>query len=280
MYDPYGGQTQDQQVSNGILDTGKDILTAPFRPSTYLTNYAINPWAYSHTKGIWTPFETKGSEWKKGFNAVKEAWKDKGAFSGIKTGIGKFGKLVSPFGNYRVGKEFLTTDYKKRVRGRMHTSRLYMVKANNIRMNIHNMEKMGIKGEEISSLREKFMHNFIMSKRMDIKVAKNLKLLRLQTFTKWGIRGAKAGSIIGATMFAWDIASIAAKPLGQALMTGINNVAMDYQQRFMPEMGGQLQLSYLTQTNATERQRAVAAISKSYINGRSAMGNESSLMHS
>ena len=47
----------------------------------------------------------------------------------------------------------------------------------------------------------------------------------------------------------------------------------------MPEMG-KLTSSYLSYGASTERQRAVRAISKGYINGRSAYGQEAAYMHS
>jgi hypothetical protein len=64
------------------------------------------------------------------------------------------------------------------------------------------------------------------------------------------------------------------KPLAQAAIGALNNIATEYQNRFMPEMGGQLALSYMSQGAYTERQRAIQSISKSQINGRSALGQE------
>jgi hypothetical protein len=96
----------------------------------------------------------------------------------------------------------------------------------------------------------------------------------------WGIRADKVGTAVGLAMFACDVGTMIAKPLAQTAMGAIERMASEYSNRFMPEMGGQLQLSYLSQGAATERQRSIQAISKSYINGRSAFGSEGSMMHS
>lgn len=115
-------------------------------------------------------------------------------------------------------------------------------------------------------------------KKIDLSSLRTAK--RTAFLGRTALRAAKVGSYVGAAMLAWDIASIVAAPLAQAGMNIINSAANTFQSRYMPEMGGQLQLSYLSQGAATERQRSIQAISKAYINGRSAFGSEGSMMHS
>ena len=83
-------------------------------------------------------------------------------------------------------------------------------------------------------------------------------------------------------MIAWtmyDIAKMVAEPFGRYLVENVNRVATSWADRYKPEMGGQIALSYMSTGAATERQRAVEAISRSYTNGRSAVGNEAQYMH-
>lgn len=97
---------------------------------------------------------------------------------------------------------------------------------------------------------------------------------------KWGIRGMKAVSAVGATMLVGDVAMMVAEPVGRAIVERSNYLMERVSQRFMPETGGHLNAAYLSYGAATERQRAIQMISKGYINGRSAYGSEASLMHS
>ena len=100
-----------------------------------------------------------------------------------------------------------------------------------------------------------------------------------QSAARWGLRAGKAVGLVGALALTWDITKLTMRPLGEAIMLGAENLATEYQNRFMPELGGRLKMTYLSQGAATERQRAVQAMSKAYINGRSAFGTEAQSYH-
>lgn len=103
---------------------------------------------------------------------------------------------------------------------------------------------------------------------------------------KWGMRVAKFGvlagktvSFIGLASIAWDISKMVAEPLGRGIVGSVNSILNTYSERYNLDIGGKLSLGYLSQGAATERQRAIDAISRSHINGRSIMGSEASMMH-
>ena len=113
-----------------------------------------------------------------------------------------------------------------------------------------------------------------------IKKLNNYKTLSVaRGATKFAIRGAKMVSMFGATMFALDMAKMIGEPVGRAIMSEIDMAAQKWNDRFLPEMGGELQMSYLTRGAATERQRALNAMSKSQITGRSGFGQEAKYAH-
>lgn len=105
-------------------------------------------------------------------------------------------------------------------------------------------------------------------------------LKRAKFWSKAAIGTGKAVSVIGALWLAADVGMMVAEPLGRMLVEQTNAVIDRAQQRFMPELGGKLNAAYLSYGAATERQRALDAISKSHINGRSAYGQEAAFMHS
>jgi hypothetical protein len=102
-YDPYGPQQPEQQITGGSI--AKEIITAPFKPSTYLSTYLMWPGNYSTTKGIWSPVATKGETWKQSFNSVFQKVGDKKVLRASK--IPGALKDLGPFGNNRFGADFL-----------------------------------------------------------------------------------------------------------------------------------------------------------------------------
>ena len=94
-----------------------------------------------------------------------------------------------------------------------------------------------------------------------------------------GIFAMKGFAAVGLVSMMWDITQAISEPIGRAIVSKANSTMEDYKNRFMPEMGGRLAMSYMTSGAATERQRAVQAISKAYINGRSAFGQEAMYAH-
>lgn len=97
---------------------------------------------------------------------------------------------------------------------------------------------------------------------------------------KWGIRGMKAASWVGAMWLFADISMMVMEPVGRFAVEQTNRLMERVSNRFMPELGGTLNAAYLSGAAATERQRAIQAISKSHLNARSAYGTEAMLQHS
>jgi len=111
-----------------------------------------------------------------------------------------------------------------------------------------------------------------------------LSTTNFKRFARYGARGVlTAGKVVagvGAVMGMWDMAKMIGEPVGRYLVENTNRLAQAYQDRYAPELGGKIALSYMTGSAATERQRAIQAISRSYMNGRSAIGNEAQYLHS
>lgn len=283
-YDPYGGQTPEQQLTAGSFT--KDLLTYPFRPSSYLTMMSVNPTMWNSNKGINVPFKRlikdidirSPSVYKRYLKIYgKEgAKKLRGSAAGFarRSAIGLYTLGLSE--SERIGGNFLGRDYSRRIKAVERSAYRKSLKLSNMSTILNDMSRRGFEDKEYLQTYMKEKVSFLKSQ----EKIKNLKVKnRLQGLSKWGLRGAKTASYVGLAMLAWDITAAVVKPAAQLGMNVLNNVAMEYQQRFMPEMGGQLQLSYLSQGAVTERQRAISAISKAYINGRSAFGSEGSLMH-
>ena len=290
QYDPYGSE---QDLSYG--DMIRESATAPLKPSSYLGLYTTLPTMWSTDKGVSLPFAGKyfahGRFAKDRFkSAISETFRmaSKKGFAGWAALAGKATLGIATMG--------LTSSGSGRILGtkalETRISRLQKVRAgyNKKRLDLLNKwinPKLGtaIKPKSLSGKRTiaKFKN---LEKEIDILQKKSTLtketiagLTRRRTLLKWGLRAGKAVSIIGASMFAWDLISMVAEPAGRAAIRGLDNVMTQYQQRFMPELGGRMQMSYLSQGAATERQRAIQAISKSYINGRSAFGSEAQYMH-
>lgn len=279
-YDPYGGQTPEQQLTAGSFT--KDLLTYPFRPSSYLTMMSVNPTMWSPNKGINVPFKRlikdirSPSVYKRYLRMYgKEgAKKLRGSAAGFarRSAIGLYTLGLSE--SERVGGKWLqdkkTPKYKRVIRKQDFKIGMEKAKEEYFMQPKSSKAKWGFKRWQAG-------HN--VKNEIGTFSKRGVKFSTAQKLAKFGLGAAKAGSYIGLAMLAWDITAAVVKPAAQLGMNVLNNVAMEYQQRFMPEMGGQLQLSYLSQGAVTERQRAISAISKAYINGRSAFGSEGSLMH-
>jgi len=98
--------------------------------------------------------------------------------------------------------------------------------------------------------------------------------------------GARAASVAGWGLAMYEVGSLmyqgvnmVANPIAQAGVRAVDQAFSSMASLGNPELGGQLELGFLSQGAATERQRAVQAISKSRINGRSMLGNEGAMMH-
>jgi len=99
---------------------------------------------------------------------------------------------------------------------------------------------------------------------------------------EFGVRAtvfaAKVSSYAAIASLGWQATKMIGNPIGNAAMNAVDN---SYSQlnsinnRDMSTLG----MDFLSQGAATERQRAIQAISKSRINGRSMMGSEAAYMH-
>jgi hypothetical protein len=318
-YDPYGGQTPEQQLNTG--DVIKDSLLYPLKVNSYFEMAKVTPLLYSPTKGIRLPYLKLIKDMKKANILGSIAPKTSLAgltYSKLTVGqkFGNFRKAISPFAKRAFKSSFtlgLTESEHvggslvnaKIVEGRWQTATQKSI--------FNKIMTMGsVPKDRAEQLSAKLAKEAVQKGKVGTfnPFARRVDALDIGMKGKWAatdtlsgvgqkielgslrmvkraaflgrtaLRVAKVGSYVGAAMLAWDIASIVAAPLAQAGMNVINSAANAFQSRYMPEMGGQLQLSYLSQANATERQRSVQAISKAYINGRSAFGSEGSMMHS
>ena len=101
---------------------------------------------------------------------------------------------------------------------------------------------------------------------------------------KLGLRGlvavGKLSAFVSTAMLAADAVKMVATPVVQGGIQAVDNVFSNFTTAGRTELGGSLNYGYLSQGAATERQRAIQAISKSRINGRSLFGQEAQYMHS
>lgn len=92
---------------------------------------------------------------------------------------------------------------------------------------------------------------------------------------RMGMRAAKFAGYASLVAGVIELGMMVGEPLGRAIVSNANSAITSIQNRYMPEMTmGGLQHGFLTQAAATERQRAIEALSKSSLNGRSAFGQE------
>ena len=299
QYDPYGSE---QNLSYG--DMVKDAATMPLKPSSYLGLYATLPTMWSTSKGVAAPFIGKHLEsggWKGVGKAVRSAVTSasKKGFAGwaglaSKSALGVATMGWSSKGTGMVGEKFMSINFNKRIlnaENRMKADLLTRTQG------FYGTGDRATKAADAAFRhfrKEATKGKFNIGKGLGFTLSEEIKSKDLrghyllksalkgknkQLLFKLGMGAGKAVSIIGGAMLAWDLISMVAEPTGRAIVRGLDNVMTQYQQRFMPEVGGKLQMSYLSQGSATERQRAIQAISKSYINGRSAFGQEASYMH-
>lgn len=292
MYDPYGGQLPEQQMNNSI--SIGDVATYGIKPSSYVQMAMVYPGMWSPNKGINVPFKRLAKDISHQFNSAVRLRNNPELAKRYTARFGKPDKLksVSSLVSRGVKGSFLlgmneagyvggdwlnkkeTPIYKRRVNRRDFKIALGEAK----KEYFNSYDPKGL-----NKIKWKLFGRLQAGSRVKDEVGAHvitkMGYSTAQKFARFGLGAAKAGSIVGAGMLAWDLASIVAAPLAQAGMNIINSAANTFQSRYMPEMGGQLQLSYLSQGAATERQKAVQAISKSYINGRSAFGSEGALFH-
>lgn len=94
-----------------------------------------------------------------------------------------------------------------------------------------------------------------------------------------GIAFAKGFAYFELAKLAWDTINMFAEPIGRSMVAQADASLQQFKSIARPELGGSIAMGYMSRGAATERQRALAAISKSQLNARSAMGNEASMLH-
>lgn len=94
-----------------------------------------------------------------------------------------------------------------------------------------------------------------------------------------GMSALKAWSVWEVTKLAASAFTFGAESIGRGIVGTVDNAMGALQQNKEWEFGGNLALTYLNRGAATERQRAIQAISKSRLNARAGLGNEASGLH-
>ena len=89
---------------------------------------------------------------------------------------------------------------------------------------------------------------------------------------------AKLGAYAAGATLMYQAIKMVTNPIGQAVTQSIDSTFNKFNQLTRPELGGQLNLAFLSEGAYTERQRAVQAISRSRMNGRSILGSEAQYM--
>jgi hypothetical protein len=291
-----------EQQTNPI----KDFITSPIKIGTYASMYATLPSMWNTQKGVWVPgigrtLESRGlaKSLGRGIRMGGTTIRRYGKTKGSAMIAGETAKRVFSFGyrggGYVGGKVLNVKNNIGRIEERIASSSLRVgFSEEDVKRISSHLSKSGKrrlprkmrtgKGmDEIlfqKSVYEKTLHR---EKRRLSKyerlLSRNKQSLKLAKMAKIGIGVGKAASIVGLAMFTYDMATMIGEPLGNMAMKAVDNMYTKYKERFMPETGGQLQLSYLSQGAYTERQKALQAISKSNLNARSGLGNEASEVH-
>lgn len=301
-------QAYSDENPASVKNLALDVATAPIKPSTYAWMYTHVPGMWSGTEGVKIPFDITRS--RAAFSVAGKRFKDKKFVSGIghvlKGTVGAF----APFKGDRIGKTNLPGLERKlgvlqsklqrysttRVMTEMEMTQSAIDKAWEYRdlAKHHEIASRYKKGRYVHRMKQverEILDDPKIYKAMigdiDEKISgakKGIGRIKSKIFKakslKWGIRAGKLVSTIGATMFAWDVAKMIGQPLGRAAISEYGSVMDQFNDRFMPELGGRLEMSYLTRGAATERQRALEAMSRSQITGRSAFGQEAKFAHS
>jgi len=141
--------------------------------------------------------------------------------------------------------------------------------------------------ERLSDEFVKEVHSVGVASRRELSsIAKLNRTIGKGAAATWGRRLFKGSMFLGKAtawgMIAGIVLTTAAgltEPIGRGIVGAADKALNAFNNRFMVETGGTLSAGFLSQGAATERQRAVQAISKAYINGRSALGQEAYFMH-
>jgi len=115
-----------------------------------------------------------------------------------------------------------------------------------------------------------------------LRAARNGKvagLVALKGATMAGATIMKGAAIYNVASLMFDAINMIASPISKAGVEAVDSAFNKFASFARPELGGTLNMGFVSYGAATERQRAIQAISKSRINGRSMMGQEAQYMH-
>lgn len=287
-YDAYGGQQEEFNVKSTLADYITPASLIKYK-------YLYDPSTYSATKGLWTPVGGI-ADFKKGFTATRSAFK-KGFWPGIKT-AGKELWYFGPLGkdhraawsdprNLQKAEQALRKTKSDISTSKRRISEINETLAKKARAVPKDTVLRGRAFEH--QIRDYKMYSGKSSKLIAKHTQKitalesKLGSLNLKVFGgKMSEFGLKVGRGVTYGMWAmtlWEMGKMIGEPIGRYIVDNINRVSEEHSNRFSPEMGGKIALGYLSTGAATERQRAVEAISRSYINGRSALGQEAMFLH-
>jgi len=299
-YDPYGSEQEEFNIKNTIKESLNPVSLLKYK-------YMYDPNVYSATKGLWTPFggikefqsayesvsKTKGF-WAKAGQAGKEAWsmgpfgKDHRWFNFAKTHRSTEDLLEDRLFRYH------SRDVMSHLRSRPRLQKAYSRYAakHGFRppermsgnLNLLQQQLARTKGpvlKKVGNIIENTRFKTIQSmerfsnKYHGIRAGTNLT----RRLSKLGLAAGRTFTYFMWASTLWDIGKMVGEPIGRYIVDNVNRVSTAYMERFSPDMGGKIALGYLSTGAATERQRAIQAISKSYINGRSMLGTEAELLH-
>jgi len=306
-YDPYAGEVPMQAVED-VMTVGSIAREVTNPINWLLWKYQYDPRTYSLSKGLSVPFGKTMAKYGFGntVSMMPDIWKvntvGKG-FLGTVKGTHKTLKNIG--GSFYWGKDYFSDDWLK-------NAKLDRAKAQSTLKNIARTDRR-FKRQELLLLKNSLRPRPVLNPYETIKLNKRERLLKssiakyteasaardatktaafktisdanfkigARTLLKWGVLAPlKVFAGVGAITTAWDVSKMVGEPIGRYLVENANRVGTAWQNRFAPEMGGKIAMSYMATGAATERQRAIEGISRSYINGRSALGNEAQLLHS
>jgi len=300
--DPY---TAYDDKGMSPIDLGVDILAAPFKPSTYMWTYTHMPSLWSGTKGLALPFSKEAAS--KALGAAGKAFGQGRIFAGLGHTL-TLPTALRPFGGTRVLADQIGQNQKLL---QFYTEKRLATIGPRIQVRQEKIQKIvtkfktrlsemkGTKG--VVSMHSKAKASFVRYRALSrrwipqhqkaiaqlqkkgaqyaSKVASLQNKIAIGRLAKFGIQAGKAVAVVGALSFAWDIAKMVGEPIGRAVVSELDTALSTWNERFMPELGGRLEMTYLTQGAATDRQRALNAMSKAQITGRSAFGQEAKYAH-
>lgn len=301
---PYNNDPYNEMDGGSTI---RDFAMGPYRPSNWMWAYGHVPSLWSIEKGLYVPFigrhiETGGRFIPSTLRHIGQSYQGRGFIGGTVTAARRTIGALHKGGP--VGKRFFT-------RGTQAAEGFNQLQAG-IRPSLLENNKLGLVGRELDDFTEVAARRVVSAARSgrktvaltrpgvkgtlgSISVKKSMSRLSksgssallkgglsaaaMRTPLKLALGVGKGMSMIGAATLAWDMAKMVGEPLGAYAMGQADNALTKLQDRFMPEMGGDLSIAYLSREAATERQRAMQAMSKAYITGRSAFGQEAMMQH-